>query len=220
MPYYPTSGGRVTSGYGPRKSPVAGASTNHLGLDFGGNIGDPVFAPVDLRISTINTNSRGFGNLLVGTDASGNQHYFGHVSGFDVNQGQQVTAGQQIARVGNEGNSSGPHLHYEIRGKDGIQINPEKFLQGALKKGSDKIKDGARNVIKSIPVYGDAIAGIADGIGLTAECGWLCQIKNWVSSTEIVQRTAYILIALIFIGGALYLFGSGQTRRTLQQAVT
>jgi len=218
MPTYLPATGPVTSGYGRRTAPTAGASSNHRGVDFGGNSGDPIFAPVDLRVQTLPNSSGGFGNLAIGTDAAGNQHYFGHLSGFAVSGGQ-VAAGQQIGFMGSTGRSTGNHLHYEIRTPGGGRINPSEYLKGALKTTKDKGKEVVGAAIEAIPVIGKPIKGLTDAFGMTGDCSLICQLQNWSKSTEIIQRTAYIMIALIFIGGALYVFGTGQTRRTLSQAI-
>jgi murein DD-endopeptidase MepM/ murein hydrolase activator NlpD len=101
----PTSG-RVTSCYGSRWG------TLHAGIDIAAPIGTPVFAPVDGVVVSAGPAS-GFGLAVAVQHPDGVITLYGHVNQFFVSEGQAVTAGQQIAEVGNRGQSTGPHLHFE-----------------------------------------------------------------------------------------------------------
>lgn len=69
----------------------------------------------------------GYGNLIIISHGNGIQTYYGHCSKLYVSKGTKVSAGDTIAAVGSTGNSTGNHLHFEIR-KNGVQINPQKYL--------------------------------------------------------------------------------------------
>ena len=68
-----------------------------------------------------------YGNLLVITHANGVQTYYGHCSQLYVTAGQSVSQGQTVAAVGSTGNSTGPHLHFEVR-VNGVAYNPENYV--------------------------------------------------------------------------------------------
>jgi hypothetical protein len=119
---------RLTSGYGPRPSPGGIGSTNHAGLDFGAATGTPVMSAVSGTVTAAGP-SGGYGNLVVVTRANVATYYAHMVDGsITVQVGQQVVAGQQIGAVGSTGNSTGPHLHFEIR-VDGASTDPLPYLR-------------------------------------------------------------------------------------------
>jgi murein DD-endopeptidase MepM/ murein hydrolase activator NlpD len=102
----PTTG-RVTSCYGPRWG------TMHSGVDIAAPIGTPIHAPEDGVVLDAGPAS-GFGLAVYVQHGDGTITLYGHVNQFFVSPGQTVTAGQQIAEVGNRGQSTGPHLHFEV----------------------------------------------------------------------------------------------------------
>jgi murein DD-endopeptidase MepM/ murein hydrolase activator NlpD len=101
----------------------------HWGLDLAAPLGTPIYAASDGVVLRAGRAS-GFGNAVYIQDADGNVHIYGHMRYYDVEAGQIVHAGDQIAKVGNEGYSTGPHLHYEIHrgGMDGRPLNPQTWL--------------------------------------------------------------------------------------------
>jgi murein DD-endopeptidase MepM/ murein hydrolase activator NlpD len=101
----------------------------HYGLDLAAPLGTPIYSAADGVVLKAGRVS-GFGNAVYIQDADGNVHIYGHMRYYDVEAGQIVHAGDQIAKVGNEGYSTGPHLHYEIhRGDmDGRPLDPEDWL--------------------------------------------------------------------------------------------
>jgi murein DD-endopeptidase MepM/ murein hydrolase activator NlpD len=101
----------------------------HYGLDLAAALGTPIYAAADGVVLKAGRVS-GFGNAIYIQDADGNVHIYGHMRYYDVQAGQIVHAGDQIAKVGNEGYSTGPHLHYEIHrgGMEGRPIDPEAWL--------------------------------------------------------------------------------------------
>jgi murein DD-endopeptidase MepM/ murein hydrolase activator NlpD len=101
----------------------------HWGLDLAAPLGTPIVAAADGVVLRAGPAS-GFGNAVYIQDADGNVHIYGHMRYYDVRAGDVVHAGDQIAKVGNQGQSTGPHLHYEIHrgGIEGRPINPENWL--------------------------------------------------------------------------------------------
>jgi hypothetical protein len=101
----------------------------HYGLDLAAPLGTPIYAAADGVVLKAGRVS-GFGNAVYIQDADGNVHIYGHMRYYDVAAGEIVHAGDQIAKVGNEGYSTGPHLHYEIHRGDmhGRPLDPEKWL--------------------------------------------------------------------------------------------
>lgn len=129
---HPTANQRITSRFGPRKRPTSGASTNHKGVDFGpvrqGTKGDPIYASADGTVSFAGS-ARGYGTVIYVDHADGYQTRYAHLDRMLVRNGQRVTQGQQIGKLGNTGIGTGPHLHFEIR-KDGRAVNPLSLLSG------------------------------------------------------------------------------------------
>lgn len=113
--------GPVTSGYGDRWG------TTHYGLDIANDIGTPVYAVTDGTVLESGP-ADGFGQWVRVQQDDGTIGVFGHVDESFVTVGQQVQAGEQIATVGNRGQSTGPHLHYEVWENDGTKIDPQVWL--------------------------------------------------------------------------------------------
>jgi murein DD-endopeptidase MepM/ murein hydrolase activator NlpD len=101
----------------------------HHGLDLAAPLGTPIYSAADGVVLKAGRVS-GFGNALYIQDADGNVHIYGHMRYYDVKAGDIVHAGDQIAKVGNEGYSTGPHLHYEIHRGDmnGRPLDPQDWL--------------------------------------------------------------------------------------------
>src|SRR3712207_3243092 len=85
----------------------------HYGLDLAAPLGTPIVAAADGVVLRAGAAS-GYGYAVYIQDADGNVHIYGHMRYYDVEEGQIVHAGDQIATVGNEGYSTGPHLHWQI----------------------------------------------------------------------------------------------------------
>jgi murein DD-endopeptidase MepM/ murein hydrolase activator NlpD len=117
----------LSSGFGVRSDPFNGAAALHAGLDITGDRGQPIHAAAAGRVITVGQQG-GYGNLVVVDHGHGIQTRYGHLSGFDVRPGQIVTRGQQIARMGSTGRSTGDHLHFEVRVNDRA-VNPRRFLE-------------------------------------------------------------------------------------------
>jgi len=122
----PISGGRLSSGFGGRKAPTKGASTNHKGIDWATPIGTAVMASSGGTVSIAGWQS-GYGYVVYINHPDGKQTRYGHLSKILVSSGQKVKQGQKIALSGNTGRSTGPHVHFEIR-VGGQAVNPLNYL--------------------------------------------------------------------------------------------
>ncbi|PVY24600.1 peptidase M23-like protein [Williamsia muralis] len=118
----PTTG-TVTSGYGARWG------TSHDGLDIANTIGTPVISTTD-GVVIESGPANGFGLWIRIRQDDGTIGIYGHINETLVTTGQQVSAGEQIATVGNRGYSTGPHLHYEVWAEDGTKLDPVQWLGG------------------------------------------------------------------------------------------
>ncbi len=113
--------GTVTSNYGGRWG------TTHYGLDIANTVGTPVFAVTDGTVVDSGPAS-GFGLWVRVRDRDGYTTVYGHINQTFVRAGQQVRAGEVIAEVGDRGQSTGPHLHFEVRDAAGNRLDPAAWL--------------------------------------------------------------------------------------------
>jgi len=121
----PPTSGRTSSCFGPRNGGF------HYGVDIAAPIGTPVYTPLSGRVSRAGAAS-GFGLAIYITHDNGDVTVYGHISRIFVSAGQRVYAGQNIAAVGNEGQSTGPHLHFEVHKNGnlyGSAIDPVPWLR-------------------------------------------------------------------------------------------
>lgn len=124
------SGAAKTSGYGWRTDPMGGSGSDfHLGNDLAAVEGTPVLAAADGIVRYAGTHNS-YGNYLRLLHADGDETLYAHLQYLFVRTGQRVTAGQCIGTVGETGNATGPHLHFEILHK-GIRYDPSEALQTA-----------------------------------------------------------------------------------------
>ncbi len=115
--------GPVTSPYGQRWGRI------HSGIDIGVGVGNPVVAAKDGVVILARTGyGGGYGNYLVVDHGGGISTLYAHNSSLSVGVGARVSRGQQIARSGNTGRSTGPHLHFEVR-VNGRPVNPMPYLR-------------------------------------------------------------------------------------------
>ena len=124
----PVRSAEFTSGYGVRSDPFKGRAAMHAGIDLAGPMGTPVYATADGTVSSAGFNNGGYGNLIKLDHGKGIETRYGHLSAILVQAGQHVVRGQQIARMGSTGRSTGCHLHYEVR-IDGRAVNPIPFMK-------------------------------------------------------------------------------------------
>ena len=123
------SGGPVTSNFGTRVNPVDGGTRLHAGTDLGPGCNAPIFAAAGGTVIFAGY-SGGYGNMVIISHGGGLTTGYGHIvnGGFLVRSGQAVGAGQQIAKVGSTGNSTGCHLHFETR-PGGTAVDPVDFMR-------------------------------------------------------------------------------------------
>lgn len=140
-------GGRVTSGFGSSRGRYP-----HAGIDFAVPVGTAVKAALDGVVKKAGTNivsGRTGKGMLLG-HPGGRNTYYGHLSGFVKSVGDQVKRGMQIARSGNTGNSSGPHLHFETW-SGGKPLNPARFLGGdTLPQGAEGAGDSGPSLLERL----------------------------------------------------------------------
>ena len=124
----------ITSGYGGRADPFGGGRGFHKGIDFHASKGDPVLAVADGVVSFSGQRS-GYGNVVEVDHGNGYVTRYAHNSRLIVQVGDLVRSGQQIAKAGSTGRSTGAHVHFEVW-QDGRVLNPRKFLgeQAATKR--------------------------------------------------------------------------------------
>jgi murein DD-endopeptidase MepM/ murein hydrolase activator NlpD len=118
--------GKITSGVGDRVSPMTGRIEFHSGLDIPNPTGTPVYAPGNGTVEAAGE-MNGNGRTVVLNHGQGITTQYLHLSKINVNPGEQVRKGQQIAEVGSTGQSTSPHLHYEVR-VNGVPIDPRRSL--------------------------------------------------------------------------------------------
>lgn len=118
--------GPVTDDYGPRNNPVTGEQGFHKGVDLGDSYGSPVAASKSGVVSYSGWIS-GYGNTIIIDHGNGVQTLYAHNSELVVGVGQRVGRGETISYVGSTGQSTGPHIHWEIR-VNGQHINPMGYV--------------------------------------------------------------------------------------------
>ena len=121
----PVPGG-VSSGYGKRVHPIHGGVRLHTGWDMNGGMGQPIVAAAGGTVIYAGVKG-GYGNTLMVDHGGGMVTLYAHQSKFAVGYGASVGAGQVIGYVGSTGDSTGPHLHFEVR-IGGGPVNPSRYL--------------------------------------------------------------------------------------------
>jgi lipoprotein NlpD len=120
---WPVPGGEVVGHFGDSRR-----KHSHAGLDIRGRAGEPVVAARDGRVCYCGGTLRGYGLTVVIDHGDGTSSLYGHNSKLLVREGQDVHAGQEIARVGSSGNATTPHCHFEIR-RDDRPLDPLPLLE-------------------------------------------------------------------------------------------
>lgn len=116
----------VSSPFGVRLSPFTDTEVFHHGLDLSAPSGTPVGVAAAGTVARSGYDSL-FGNVVVVDHGYGYRTLYGHLSARLVSEGDLVSAGDPVGRVGSTGRSTGPHLHYEVR-VHGLPVNPLRFL--------------------------------------------------------------------------------------------
>lgn len=117
----------ITSPFGWRTHPIYGDRRLHTGTDFGAPMGTPIYA-IDAGIVIYEGYDSSYGNRIVIDHGGGISSWYAHMSAFTVKQGDTVTQGQQIGKVGSTGLSTGAHLHLEIRVSN-VPQDPMTYLK-------------------------------------------------------------------------------------------
>lgn len=123
---WPVRKGWISSRYGERSDPFTGKKAWHKGLDFVGTRGAEVLSVASGVVIRAAKNGA-YGNAVEIDHGNGYRTRYAHNDALTVKPGDHVTAGQVIARLGNTGRSSAPHVHFEVL-KDGASINPASFV--------------------------------------------------------------------------------------------
>lgn len=133
--YQPVSGsgvfiwpvnGVITSEYGYRTHPIFGSTIYHSGMDIGVDYGTPVCA-ADSGVVVEADWISGYGYTVIIDHGNGLSSLYGHNESLNVSAGQSVSQGQVIAYAGSTGNSTGPHVHFEVR-QNGDTVDPAAYL--------------------------------------------------------------------------------------------
>ncbi|WP_305097771.1 M23 family metallopeptidase [Croceibacterium aestuarii] len=122
----PVDYARMSSGFGVREHPVLGGRRAHKGVDLAAPTGTPVYAPADGYVKMA-SRFGSYGNFIELEHGGEMETRYGHLSGFNVSEGQSVHKGDVIGYVGTTGRSTGPHLHYEVR-VAGEAVDPTPYM--------------------------------------------------------------------------------------------
>ena len=127
----PIANSYITSAFGSRADPFGGGHQFHKGIDFEADVGDPVLAVADGVVSFSGVRS-GYGNVIEIDHGNGYVTRYAHNSLLERTVGDLVRSGQEIAKAGSTGRSTGAHVHLEVW-QNGRVINPHQFLASASK---------------------------------------------------------------------------------------
>ena len=182
---WPT-GNTVLSGYHYTDS--------HKALDIGLREGDKVFSPTKGTVTFAGWSTAGYGNLVIIQDGNGDKIYLAHLSEIDTKVGQTVKPGQTIGLGGTTGNSTGPHLHFEVRTAGGSAVNPYSFY-GTENPTPGKEYYAATNSGQSFVPHGSM--GQVPGAGATGSTAALqSSVDQQVAAAE-QSLTAGILAPIV-----------------------
>lgn len=140
----------MSSGFGYRSDPFSGGAAMHSGLDFRGPIGTPILSAAPGRVSFVGSKA-GYGNTVEIDHGQGIMTRYAHLSGYTTKVGAHVAAGEQIAKMGSTGRSTGSHLHFEVR-LNGVAVNPRRFLEA--KADVLEVKADARERVGAVTARG------------------------------------------------------------------
>ena len=124
---WPLPGYSPGSAWGWRIHPIWGDLRFHAGEDIGAPTGTPILAADSGIATVIPDNGNGYGNYIMINHGGGRVTLYAHMSGFAISNGASVTQGQTIGYVGSTGNSTGPHLHFEVR-VNGASTDPKSYF--------------------------------------------------------------------------------------------
>ena len=121
----------AASGYGMRLHPIYKTYKFHEGLDFAAPTGADIYATGDGKVIKAEYSGGGYGKMVLVDHGFGYQTLYAHMNSIGVVLGSEVKRGQVIGTVGNTGDSTGPHLHYEVH-KNGRHVNPIDYFYNDL----------------------------------------------------------------------------------------
>lgn len=177
----PIAGAKVTSGFGARRAPTAGASTFHPAIDLAAPIGTAVHAPQVGTVTAIGFD-KGLGKYVVLDHGAGTKSRYGHLSDNTVvSVGQVVQQGDVIAKSGNTGRSTGPHLDYQIT-VNGKPVDPAKGMfpldpvriAEAGEKAQEALQrqtDGFMGKVEDLRAQTDALKALNDRMAAGGDSG-------------------------------------------------
>jgi murein DD-endopeptidase MepM/ murein hydrolase activator NlpD len=128
--YTPPVAGPVSSPFGIRPQPIAGATTDHQGIDYGVPVGTPVTAPAPGVVIFAGVQS-GFGNVVQVDHGGGQIATYGHLSQIMVSVGQAVAPGDLLGLSGATGTVTGPNLHFQVD-VAGVPVDPAGWLAAGV----------------------------------------------------------------------------------------
>lgn len=141
----------------------------HTGVDYGCPSFTPILASADGTVSLVANLDTGYGKFVKLKHTDGYETIYAHLSRTDVKYGQTVKKGEQIGVSGNSGNSTGPHLHFEVR-QDAVLIDPLSVLQCVF--DADPINNNTPAVVK--PQFANVQSGecvvVADVVNVRCHC--------------------------------------------------
>lgn len=138
----PFERGRISSGFNQGR--------RHPAIDFAGALGQPVHATTRRQRVVFAGWRGGYGNAVIARDESGRQHLYGHLQSILVRVGTLLDQGQVLGKLGSTGHSTGPHVHYEVRGRAGGHVNPLTLLFPGRRVGRGFAWNGSRSVTPRI----------------------------------------------------------------------
>lgn len=124
---WPVKSGWLSSHFGPRTDPFTGRNSLHRGVDIASPMGSPIHAIGD-GVVTYAGKKQGYGLMVEIMHGQGYRTRYAHASIVLVELGDRIVRGQEVARVGTSGRSTGPHLHLEVL-RNRVHIDPDQFLQ-------------------------------------------------------------------------------------------
>ena len=169
-------GYRITSNFGYRIHPISKVRKLHGGVDLVKNHNDPIYAFRNGTVSFAGRNNQGFGNLVIVNEPNGYRNFYAHLNSINVKKGQKVTTNTMIGRQGATGNVTGSHLHFEVRNKNNVAVDPIKYINSkGDKRVVTKLKvDGYRGK-ETIKRWQQFLGTVQDGkISKTSNA-----IKKW-----------------------------------------
>ena len=137
-------GYRITSNFGYRIHPISKVRKLHGGVDLVKKHNNPIYAFRKGTVSFAGRNNQGFGNLVIVNEPNGYRNFYAHLNSINVKKGQKVTTNTMIGRQGATGNVTGSHLHFEVRNKNNIAVDPIKYINSK----------GDKRVVKKLKVDG------------------------------------------------------------------